>query len=305
MGKYDDLIDHLEYGGSNTLYAGNPDLTFGKDFREVTLDSLGVTISVIKEELLGMNEDLVDPTTNEPYSDQFFQDMLELAVSETEKKFDFVIRPRLVMDRLDYHRNDFTANMFINSNARPILHVEQAKLYYNEQSVMDMPDSWIKVTNRMGQLQVQPSTLFQGLNQVINPLIYPMGGIPYMGNPSPFNETEYAPQMIGVAYIAGMMPQPEDEVGINRDWYIQPDVIRYIGKLGAIEVLERFGRTILGPGIASYSVGFDGMSSSVDSTQSAENSATAGEIRNLKEDMKDIEAGIRNFYGAYNIGLIG
>lgn len=294
--------NYLNPNTSIDMYSGNPDLTGGVDYTKITLDTLGVTIDTIKGELLGMNNDLKDPKTGEPYPDSFYQDMIYLATSEVEKRFDIVIRPRLVYDRLDYHRNDFNAYVLSNTSCRPILHVDNFKLYWNNQDILDMPNEWVKVTNRMGEVQVSPSVLMQGFNASVNPTVFPLFQTPYSMNPAPYTSTEYSPQMIGLAYVAGMMPQPEDQMGINRDWYIQPDVVRYIAKQAAIEVLERFGRNILGPGIASYSVSVDDMSSSINSTQSAEHSATSGEIITLQQDMKDLEAGIRNFYGGYNIG---
>ena len=294
-----------EYNDRNTdvnIYDGNPDLTGGQDYTKITLDDLGINIASVKEELLGMNNDLKDPTTGEPYPDSFYQDMIYSAVSQVEKKFDFVIRPRLVRDRLDYYKNDFETYVLSNTSCRPILHVENFKLYWNTQDIMDMPSDWVKVTNRMGEVQCSPGVLMQGFNVSVNPISFPIFPMTYSMSPAPYESTQYSPQMVGLSYVAGMMPQPEEDLGINREWYIHPDVLRYVAKQAAIDVLEKFGRNILGPGIASYSVSLDGMASSIESTQSAEHSATSGEIITLQQDMKDMEAGIRNYYGGYNVG---
>jgi hypothetical protein len=290
--------------GTIQRYAGNPDLTMGKDYSSITLDDLGINIDLIKNELMGMNNDLVDPVTGKPYPDDFYNQILERAVAEAEKIFDVAILPRVQVDRMDYHREDFNAFAYLQTNYRPILQVNDLTLYYNNQTILSVPDEWLKVTNRTGQIQVSPSVLMQGLNTTINPTIYPIINSPYGMTPSPYQETEFAPQMLGVTYVTGMMPRT-GRAGINYDWMIQPDMLGYIAKLAAIEILERYGRSILGPGIASYSVHVDGIGTNVDTTQSPEFAATSGEIRNLQDDMKSIEQRLRKFYGDPSTTLWG
>ena len=302
-----DVLNYFQIKGEKGTiqrYAGNPDLTLGQDYSKVTLEDLGLNIDLIKNELMGMNNDLVDPVTGKPYPDDFYNQILERAVAEAEKIFDVAILPRVQVDRMDYHREDFNAFAYLQTNYRPILQVNDLTLYYNNQTILSVPDEWLKVTNRTGQIQVSPSVLMQGLNTTINPTIYPIINSPYGMTPSPYQETEFAPQMLGVTYVTGMMPRT-GRAGVNYDWMIQPDMLGYIAKLAAIEILERYGRSILGPGIASYSVHVDGIGTNVDTTQSPEFAATSGEIKNLQDDMKSIEQRLRKFYGDPSTTLWG
>lgn len=303
--EVDNYFKLVDEKGSIQNYTGNPDYALGDKYKNITLESLGINIKLIKNELLGMNNDLVDPVTGEPYPDEFYNQMIDRAVAQAEKTFDVAILPRLQVDRLDYHRNDFNAFAYMQTNYRPILNIKDLTLYYNNQNILRVPDEWIKVTNRTGQIQVSPSVLMQGLNTTINPTIYPIINSPYGMTPSPYQETEFAPQMLGVTYVAGMMPHPDgDARGVNRDYIIQPDMLSYIAKLAAIEILERYGRSVIGPGIASYNVSVDGISTGLDTTMSAENSATAGEIRNLQNDMKDVKKALEEFYGSPEVGWL-
>lgn len=302
-----DVLNYFQVKGEKGTiqrYAGNPDLTLGQDYSKVTLEDLGLNIDLIKNELMGMNNDLVDPVTGKPYPDDFYNQILERAVAEAEKIFDVAILPRVQVDRMDYHREDFNAFAYLQTNYRPILQVNDLTLYYNNQTILSVPDEWLKVTNRTGQIQVSPSVLMQGLNTTINPTIYPIINSPYGMTPSPYQETEFAPQMLGVTYVTGMMPRT-GRAGINYDWMIQPDMLGYIAKLAAIEILERWGRAVISPGIASYDVHVDGIGTQVNTTMSAENSASAGEIRNLQSDMKSIEQRLRKFYGDPSTTLWG
>ena len=302
-----DVLNYFQIKGEKGTiqrYAGNPDLTLGQDYSKVTLEDLGLNIDLIKNELMGMNNDLVDPVTGKPYPDDFYNQILERAVAEAEKIFDVAILPRVQVDRMDYHREDFNAFAYLQTNYRPILQVNDLTLYYNNQTILSVPDEWLKVTNRTGQIQVSPSVLMQGLNTTINPTIYPIINSPYGMTPSPYQETEFAPQMLGVTYVTGMMPRT-GRAGVNYDWMIQPDMLGYIAKLAAIEILERWGRAVISPGIASYDVHVDGIGTQVNTTMSAENSASAGEIRNLQSDMKSIEQRLRKFYGDPSTTLWG
>lgn len=289
--------------GAIQRYTGNPDYSLGEKYKQVTLASLGINKELIQNELMGMDNDLVDPITGKPWPDSFYNLMIDRAVSQAEKTFDVAILPRLQVDKLDYHRNDFNAFAYMNTLYKPILNVKDILLYYNNQAILHVPDEWVKVTNRTGQLQVSPSVLMQGLNTTINPTIYPIVNSPYGMTPSPYQETEFSPQMLGVTYIAGMMPQ--DKRGIYRDYMIQPDMLSYIAKLAAIEILEKWSRNIIGAGIASYNVSVDGISTGLETTASPENSAATAEVKQLETDMKPIEKALKAYYGNPEIGFIG
>lgn len=302
-----DVLDYFQVvddAGVIQKYNGNPDYSLGDKYKQVTLESLGINKDLVKNELLGMDQDLVDPVTGKEYPDSFYNLIIDRSVAQAEKIFDVAILPRLQVDKLDYHRNDFNAFSYLQTNYRPILNIKDLRLYYNNQNIMKIPDEWVKVTNRSGQIQVSPSVLMQGLNTTINPTLYPILNTPYGMTPSPYQQAEFAPQMLGVTYVAGMMPR-DGKRGLNRDYMMQPDMLAYIAKLAAIEILERFGRNIISPGIASYNVSIDGVSTGVDTSVSAEHSATSGEIINLQNDMKPIEKSLKEFYGSLQIGWIG
>lgn len=303
--EVDNYFKLVDEKGSIQNYTGNPDYALGDKYKKITLESLGINIQLVKNELLGMDNDLVDPVTGQPYSDEFYNQMIERAVSQAEKTFDVAILPRLQVDKLDYHRNDFNAFAYMQANYRPILNIKDLTLYYNNQNILRVPDEWIKVTNRTGQIQVSPSVLMQGLNTTINPTIYPIINSPYGMTPSPYQETEFAPQMLGITYVAGMMPHPNgDARGVNRDYIIQPDMLSYIAKLAAIEILEKWSRNIIGAGIASYNVSVDGISTGLETTSSPENSAATAEVAQLERDMKPIKESLLNFYGNPEVGWI-
>ena len=283
-------------------YYGNPDNSDGVDYTKITLEDLGFTVDAVKLQLTGMMDELTDPVTGEPYPDSYYESFMEQAVSQAEKEFDIVIRPRLNHDKLDFYRGDFDSFMYVRTYEKPILHVEQVKMYLNDQTILDYPDKWIKVTNRLGQVELQPSLLAGGFNASMQVPYLSISGYPF-GVP-PVSQDQFSPQSIGLTYLAGMIPQPADQHGINRDYYPHPDLIAYCAKYAAIEVLERWGRTVIGAGIAGFDVSIDGISTNVNSTQSAENTASSADIQLIQADMKHIKATLTEYYGGRNIGFI-
>lgn len=291
----------------NFAYYGNPRRIKNEDeLKKVTLESLGLTVERVKLELLGMDSDLILPDGTQ-YNDGFYEQMIEYAVGLTEKEFDIVVRPRKNVEALDFNRADFNSYMYVRTQQRPVIQVEEIELHFDNRRIIRYPDEWIKVTNRFGQIELQPTFMSQGISNLTIAQSMGMGmgfgnifsnsyGIENRGN-------EFAPQMIGCTYYAGMLPIPEDERGVNRDWYIQPDLVAYIAKLSAIEVLERWGRLVLGAGIAGYSIAIDGISSTVNSTQSAENTASTADIDLIKKDMKQLHDALKSYYG-FNMGVI-
>lgn len=283
-------------------YYGNPDNSNGTDYTKITLDDLGFTVDAVKTQLTGMLDELTDPITGDPYPDSYYESFMEQAVSQAEKEFDIVIRPRLNYDKLDFYRGDFDSFMYVRTYERPILHVKQVKMYLNDQTILDYPDRWIKVTNRLGQIELQPSLLAGGFNASMQVPYLSISGYPF-GVP-PVSQNEFSPQMLGVEYIAGMIPQPEDQKGINRDYYPPKELIAFCAKNAAIEVLEKWGRTVIGAGIAGFDVSIDGISTSIDSTSSAENTAVTADIILMQNDMKPMREQLLNYYGGRNIGFI-
>lgn len=290
------------------VYSGNPNylklIPDGETFEDITLDDLGLNVKAVKDQLFPMNDEDLSDAQGNPYPDSLYQQILEQCVSQVEKEFDIVIRPRRVVDRVDYHANNFNDYMYVQLQARPILHIEDIKLYYNTQTIYDYDMSWIKAYTRSGQLQIQPSTVMGAFSSGIQSPFMPVINMNNLGTyGNNLTPQQYAPQMIGVTGVYGFIPRPDNEEGIQRDYYIPQELVAYIAKYSAVEVLERWGRTPVGAGIAGYTTSMDGMSTTVQTTASAENSASSGEIRNLLEDMKNLKNSLVAYFGR-NINFI-
>lgn len=304
----DDAIDD-----ANEMFYGNPkrihDLTL---LPKITLETLGFTIQSVKDQLLGMSDDLlslfgtnrnlINPNTGKTYEDSYYQSFINQTVATTEKELNIVIRPRIVNERIDYNQTEYNSYTYVRTAERPIVQVQKFKLMFSNEPIMDYPDEWLKVSNLFGQVEVQPTLLLQSATGTLPNNLTVAG---YPASPAeliPYSNPNFIPQMFGIQYIAGMLPQPSEEAGINREWYPHPDLIAYVAKKAAIEVLERWGRTILGAGIAGFSTSVDGISTSINSTQSAEYTGSTADINLMKEDLADMKSSLMAYYGL-NLGV--
>lgn len=74
------------------------------------------------------------------------------------------------------------------------------------------------------------------------------------------------------------------------------DILSVLGKFVAIDVLAVLGDILLGAGIASQSISMDGLSQSINTTQSAENSAYSARIRQYLSELKTEAPQVKDTY---------
>ena len=78
---------------------------------------------------------------------------------------------------------------------------------------------------------------------------------------------------------------------------IPEDLLDVIGKLASIGIFNIAGDIVLGQAaIANYSLSIDGLSQSIGTTMSAENSAYSARIKMYKDEIKDSLAKLRSYY---------
>lgn len=74
------------------------------------------------------------------------------------------------------------------------------------------------------------------------------------------------------------------------------DILDVIGKLAAINIFHQLGDIILGAGIASQSLGIDGLSQSISTTSSATNAGYGARITGYLADLKQARVDLKNKY---------
>jgi hypothetical protein len=263
-----------------------------------TLEDYGLNIAAVKSNHFGVT--VTDPRTGEHLPDQFYNAKLEAAIATAEKMLDIVILPRVVTEHHDFYRNDFESFMHIHTHHKPILQVENVKLEYGGSLVFNYPTKWWRVYNLSGHVEMLPNYMLAGEQGSLNLAQaysgYPMiAGVPYtVGN-------NYAPQLFEITYVAGMLPPKRR--GVTQPYEMHTDLWNLIVKLALKEVFQQWGRLIIGAGIANMSINIDGVSQSIDTTQSAMYGGASAEIEQLNKDIEGLRVSLKSYYGN-NLGLI-
>lgn len=269
-----------------------------EDVDKFTLADYGFTVDNVKANHFGV--DVTDPRTGEPLPDSFYQSKIESAVARVEKELDIVVLPRIITEHQDFNRNDFESHMYLHTHKKPILQVEEVRLEYGGSTIFNYPTRWWRVYNLHGHIQMLPTMMLSGDQSSLNLAQvysgYPMiAGVPHLaGNQS-------APQLFHLEYVAGLVPPKRSGVTMNHE--MPPDLWELVIKTALIEVFQQWGRLIIGPGIAGMSMNIDGVSQSIDTTQSAMYGGASAEIVQLNEDIANLTKGLKSYFG-YNLGII-
>lgn len=240
-----------------------------------------------------------DRETGVELTEDAYQNAIDTAVSLLEHYLDISISPvRNYNEFKDYNRNDYYEWGYMQLNNFPLECVNFIKLVYfrdNDGEVDDtqtitIPPNWIRVDAMDGIIRLVPNGRFPANLQVGNGGFYP----------ELFSVTKvpHAWQVnYNYGFCSGQIP-----VLLNQA----------IAMLASVIVFITAGHLILGAGIAGTSISLDGLSQSIQTTQSAENSGFSSTIKDISDKLygktKDDEFAIlrilRNFYKGTTMNII-
>ena len=262
---------------------------------DMTLAQYGLTPQAVKSYMFGMT--VQDAQGNE-LGDNFYNSVIASAVSEVEQQFDICILPRIVpREHHDYYENEYNSYSYITLYKRPILQVIRYQMVMNDYRLIDYPSDWWKIYSNAGQIQIFPAPLLQATGIMPGNVGAGILGIPSMWlSGGQMIQGNSAPQVFDLDYVAGMLPISAKGRGISRDFEMPLDLQQLILKHAAEEILQQWGRLIVGAGIAGYSRSIDGLSESVETTQSAMYTGSRADIDILDKDIAKLEASLNKLY---------
>lgn len=212
----------------------------------------------------------------------FFEEKLANSIARFEDITHIDVLQRTVCgERHDYHTNDYLNYAFLQLFRCPATSVSEVRaIYPTGVTVQIYPSEWVRLQVEHSQMHLVPTS--GTLAQVLLG-----GGNGYM--PFIFAGLSYLPQLWEVDYVSGFA-----ENAVPRD------IVSVICKLAAIEVLTVMS-DLIGPlGIASSSLGIDGMSQSI----SRQLPAFKARIDMYKSDLGLPGPGLPSD-GKYGMGEIG
>lgn len=248
---------------------------------------------------------IIDKETGQEMPEENWNTFIIKAIAETEHALGITIFPIPIADELhDHNLSEYYANNFIQLDKHPVVQVQQIGMTFNGQPIMNYPAPMWKVYNISGQIETYPADLigngggYTGGN--FSPTTLGLAGIP-MWNNTNLTVTNYAPQIHTVSYVAGLLP-PKDNLRV-RPWEMPEDLRALICKRTLVDALEIWGELILKPGIAGTSISADGLSQSVQSAMSAENTGASARLILVKREIADLMEGLGNYFGDSNTML--
>jgi hypothetical protein len=241
--------------------------------------------------------DLTDDAGN-PYPDSLYATFIKSAVDSLEHKLAIKIkRTDYTEERHDFYRDDYENYIFVKLNQKPVISVEEVKLVLpGEQTVMTFDQDWIHLQRESGQVQMVP-----GVGSAGSILIGAGGAwLPFI-----YGHNRFIPDAFRVTYTAGFgrrtsataVSPPDPDLDTVPD-----DIVDVIGKIASFGPLNIAGDLLGGAGIASQSIGIDGLSQSFNTTSSATNAGYGARLLQYSKELKEMIPILRRTYRG--IGLV-
>jgi hypothetical protein len=239
----------------------------------------------------------IEDNDGNPLSDAAYQDFIDRAVSMVEHELDISIVPTFdEIEYKDYHYTDYFQWGELLLNNFPVIALDSLELVYfkdqnqNDITTQRIPDSWVRLQAHDGLIRLIPNAQFSSQLQV-----GATGGF--------FPEilrSDMVPHAWKITYSHGF-----------EDGKIPVAINHAIGMLAAVQAFSIGGGLVIGAGIASSSLSIDGLSQSIDTTQSAENHAYSAQMNNYNDllfgkNEKDpgLIGKLRNYYKGEGFGII-
>ena len=248
--------------------------------------------------------EIVDSEGNE-LPNKTLQTYINNAVSLLEHDLGIFIKPQMIEEQKDYYANDYFNWGYMRLNYGPVICLTRMTIAYlrdvdpatgelRESAVLDIPREWIRLSGDDGDIvRLLPNNKFPSRLQV------EAGGSFF---PELFRRHSHVPDLWIINY----------EVGF-KDGKIPVLMNQVIGLLAAVQALSIAGNLVLGAGIAGSSLSIDGLSQSIQTTQSAENSAYSATRKeyanqlfgaNAAEQANSLMQILRNRYRGSSLSMI-
>ena len=233
--------------------------------------------------LYGVNIQAQDGTDFSNENTRFY---ILKAQTEIENILKIKIQKQLIEDeRITYNRDEYWWQFPVMKTKWPVRSVQTVIGMLNKIEQIVFPKSWFSYHNNQEQTNKRRISLVptgagaavEGSGDMI------LAGITSQIGFQRFNTI---PDYWNIQYTTGF---DYDKIPF--------DVLDIIGKTASIGLFNIAGDLILGAGIASQSLGIDGLSQSINTTSSAENSGFSARIIQYKKEIKESLNNLKHIYG--------
>lgn len=183
----------------------------------------------------------------------------------------------IVNERHDYYMADYVSYNFIKLFRYPVQDVSSLSMQFplNKQTLKFDPE-WYRAESVGAQVQLVPTA------GTFSNILLTQGGS-FLAQF--YNGMQNVPSVWSVDYKAGF---PKGE--------IPEDIQNIIGLKASIMPMNIAGDLIAGAGIASKTIGLDGLTQGITTTASAENTGYTANIKQREKEIKSMLDGLKEFY---------
>lgn len=212
---------------------------------------------------------ITDPSGN-LMSDEVITDLISFAVAEVEGGLEIKLSKQIIEENFSYHINDWHSWGFIPTTY-PVLEVySMVGSVGTIEKQIEFPQSWLSVKRSTEKYAAQRRVfVVPTVGSAQQDTIVYSGITPHLG----WFSMSIIPDYWKITYCTSFKEPPGD-------------ILDYIGKLAAINIFHMMGDIILGAGIASQSIGLDGLSQSISTTSSATNAGYGARVTGYLADLK-------------------
>ena len=248
-----------------------------------------VSYTIDSELIWSVEEYLVDYLTDIPLrglggekiADKAIEAKIRIATSQMEGYLSIRIPKQRVSEQQDFEREHFENWGAIHANFL-VTEVIQLQGQLNFARQIKYPRGWISLKRQIEKarnIHIVPGQQedLQGLQNDFVAVF--TGKFPIFG----YSSANYIPNYWNIDYATGFEEVPYD---------LQDAV----AKTATMQVLAILGDVAFGAGIASKSLSLDGLSQSIGTTQSAENSLYSARIRQFEKELKNELKWLKNRY---------
>ncbi|HPI18756.1 MAG TPA: hypothetical protein PKY56_00160 [Candidatus Kapabacteria bacterium] len=215
------------------------------------------------------------------FSDEAIRMRILSAQKQVENYLSIKLIRQVYWENIDFIRTDYTQWGFFKT-AYPVRSPLSLEGWIGTVRQIEYPISWASFHNTNDEenyfrtIHIVPV----GTRTTTTPMAVVFSGItPHLG----FMGVANIPNYWKVKYVTGFSK------------LVYP-IVEAIGKLVAIQVLAVLGDIVLGAGISTKSLSFDGLSQSISSTNSGSSSAYGARIKQYTEELKNNMNDLRNYY---------
>ena len=232
----------------------------------------------------------VDLTSDDgtPYPDRMFEFSIRAAIGWVEDVLDLDVRPTDRVERYDYEQRQFSEWGFLQLDHYPCLDWDVSNHYVkmfwpSAAEAYTFPSEWVRLEKQAGQINLVPTS-----GSIAQALIVSGALLPTV-----LSRVPWVPRALEVSYASGF------------DLGSLPYEIRaLIGMRACFPILNTAGDLIAGAGIASYSLGVDSLSQSINTTSSATNSGYGARLVQFTRELKEQVPVIRRRYKNIGLGVL-